>query len=97
MPMQAAEKWFCARRGSKGRAVAMVAVLLHGHWVVLGFLNPAKVMVVVMTTETDAGASVPKADAGLGCREPWRGPRAFGSGLGGVLVGAPHLVPSWFW
>lgn len=29
----------------------MVAVLLHGHWVVLGFLNPEKVTVVVMTTE----------------------------------------------
>lgn len=50
MLMWAAEKWFCARRGSEDRAVAMVAVFLHGHRVILGFLNPEKVMVVVMTT-----------------------------------------------
>lgn len=50
-------EWFPARTRSKDRAVATVVVLLHGHWVVLVFLNPEKVMVVVMTTEALEAAS----------------------------------------
>lgn len=40
---------------SKDRTVATVVVLLHGHWVAFVFLNPGKVMVVVMTTEALEG------------------------------------------